>query len=229
MIISKARLSRSRSAQGSLAKVLMTGANADRGHGLVWALFNDGVSEKRNFLYRETEPGSFIIVSDQAPNDPHGLWTLEHKPYEAQVLTGDRLGFVLRANPVLAVPQPGKLRGLRADAIMHAKSKLSPVERLAFTVQDARSIAVAWLAKRGPLLGFDVDTNATSADGYQQIRVPRTGRQPAIVFSEIEFAGALTVVDPDRLRQALFKGVGKARAYGCGLLLVRPLSRRSDG
>ncbi len=223
MMISKVRLSRKAGTQGSLAKVLSAGANADRGHGLVWALFNDGTTAPRSFLYREIEPGTYMAVSEHAPRDAHGLWQIDQKPYQPTLSVGQRLGFVLRANPVVTVVQPGKPRGLRADAIMHAKSKLSAAERPKFTSKDASTIAVSWLVKRGPGLGFEIDTDATSADGYQQVRILRPGRQSAIVFSEIEFTGALTVKDPELLRQALFKGIGKARAYGCGLLLVRPI------
>ena len=48
------------------------------------------------------------------------------------------------------------------------------------------------------------------------------GKKP-IEFSEIDFAGALTVADPEKLRAALFTGIGRARAYGCGLMLVQRL------
>ena len=66
---------------------------------------------KRDFLFREIEPGAFIIVSNRAPEDPHGLWTSSLKTYAPALAAGDRLGFVLRANPAMAVPQPGQKRG----------------------------------------------------------------------------------------------------------------------
>ena len=43
----------------------------------------------------------------------------------------------------------------------------------------------------------------------------------------MNFSGGLSVVDPAALRTALFSGVGHAkahaRAFGCGLLLIRPI------
>ena len=226
MIITKVRLNRSPGAQGSLAKVLLSGSNADQSHGLVWTLFNhvERADERKDraFLYREIEPGSFIVVAKTPPLDPHGLWVLDKpKDYAVEVSAGDRLSFVMRANPAVAVPRPGEKRGARADAIMHAKTKLAVAERKNFTAKDASTIAVQWLARRGPALGFKLDTEATSADGYQQIRIPGADRKPAIVYSEIEFTGALTVTDPNLLRHALYNGIGKARAYGCGLMLIR--------
>ena len=222
MIMTKARLVRTRGTQGTLAKVLATGAGTDRSHGLVWALFNDGEKTARDFLFREIEPGSYLIVSSSAPTDPHRLWHLESKQgYEPVLATGDRLSFVLRANPVVTAPRPGQKRGLRADAIMHAKSKLGPAQRKAFTSADASAIAVEWLAKRGPANGFDLDTSVTSAEGYLQLRVAHKPDKPPIQFSQIDISGALTVRDPALMLSALTKGIGKARAYGCGLMLVR--------
>ena len=231
MIITRARLSRAANAQRSLAKVLLDGAAGDRNHGLVWSLFSKSDDAKRDFLYREIEPGAFIVVSGHAPEDPHGLWTLEPKAYEPQLAAGDRLSFVLRANPTLAVPQPGEKRGKRADVIMHAKSKLDREQRARFAAEDARAVAVAWLIKRGPNIGAIFDADTCEATGYMQVKIPRRGADPKrkshgagkspIEFSEIEFAGLLTVTDPEKLTAALFNGIGKARAYGCGLMLVR--------
>lgn len=223
MIISKASLSRTPGTQGSLAKVLLAGARGDRNHALVWSLFSRAEEASRDFLFRESDEGSFIIVSQRPPDDPHGLWNVAPKPYEPELAAGDRLRFVLRANPAVAVPQPGKARGLRVDAVMHAKSKLDPAARKAFAKEDAARIGLDWLMKRGPAIGADFDAKACSATGYQQVRIPRAGREPSIEFSVIDYEGALTVTDPNKLKAALFsgKGLGKAKAYGCGLMLIR--------
>ena len=48
-------------------------------------------------------------------------------------------------------------------------------------------------------------------------------RHKAIQFSSLDYQGVAEVVDPEALRKALFEGVGHAKSFGCGLLLVRPL------
>lgn len=223
MIISKASLSRAPGTQGSLAKVLLAGAHGDLNHGLVWSLFSRADQEHRDFLFRQSDEGSFIIVSQREPEDPHGLWNVAPKPYEPELNPGDRLRFVLRANPAISVPQPGKARGLRADAIMHAKSKLDPAARKAFGTEDVARVGLDWLLKRGAAIGAAFDADTCCATGYQQVRIPRGKRQPAVEFSVIDYEGTLTVTDPDKLMVALFsgKGLGKAKAYGCGLMLIR--------
>lgn len=224
MIITRARLSRAAGTQGSLATVLLVGAIGDRNHGLVWSLFSRPDDADRDFLFREIEPGAFIIVADRPPEDPHHLWVIdEPKAYDPQLRVGDRLGFVLRANPAMAVRQPGKPRGIRVDAIMHAKFKLDRADRGSFGADKVERVALDWLFSRATNLGVEFNAERCEATGYKQVRIPRPGRQEPIEFSEIDFAGQLTVADPARLITALFHGIGKARAYGCGLLMVRRL------
>ena len=61
------------------------------------------------------------------------------------------------------------------------------------------------------------------SDSYRQHRVFKRGRNYPIRFSTLEYTGLLTVEDPDCFRQTLFHGIGKSRALGCGLLLVKPV------
>jgi CRISPR system Cascade subunit CasE len=220
MIISKATLSRKPGSQGALAKLLLEGAAADHGHGLVWSLFSTTGDEQRTFLYRRTDASSFIMVSERAPEDAHDLWRVESKPYAPDLRAGQRLRFVLRANPVMSAQTPGAPRGKKVDAVMHAKFKLAGDERKAFT--GGAKAALDWLNARGPSLGALFDPERCSATGYQQVTIRRADANH-ISFSEIDYEGVLTVAAPEKLTAALFKGVGKARAYGCGLLLVRPL------
>ena len=49
------------------------------------------------------------------------------------------------------------------------------------------------------------------------------GRKAEIQFSTVDFGGELAVKDAVRLTEALCAGVGRAKAFGCGLLLVRPV------
>lgn len=42
-----------------------------------------------------------------------------------------------------------------------------------------------------------------------------------LAITRAEVKGRLTVTDPATLATALTDGIGRARAYGCGLLLIR--------
>jgi CRISPR system Cascade subunit CasE len=42
-----------------------------------------------------------------------------------------------------------------------------------------------------------------------------------IRYSTIDFQGVLNVTDSEKFQAVLFKGIGKAKAFGCGLMLVK--------
>ncbi|MFJ9692204.1 type I-E CRISPR-associated protein Cas6/Cse3/CasE [Kitasatospora sp. NPDC101183] len=68
-------------------------------------------------------------------------------------------------------------------------------------------------------LGADID-RATLA---VRMLPPVTSRHHAgLKITRAEARGRLTVDDPEALHRTLTDGLGSARAYGCGLLLVRP-------
>jgi len=79
--------------------------------------------------------------------------------------------------------------------------------------------SAAWLQARSERLGIHLDLEALRADGYEQHR----GKADKLRISTIDFSGRFKVVDPQALRDAYFGGVGHAKAFGCGLLLVRPV------
>lgn len=220
MIISKLSLNRKPGSQGTLANLLLNGAEGDRGHGLIWSLFAATGDEKRTFLYRRIDAGSFITVSARSPEDAHNLWRIESKDYAPALRSGQRLRFVMRANPVISARSPGAQRGKKVDAVMHAKFKLAREERKAF--KEGADAALDWLIARGSTLGAEFDRERCSATGYNQVIIRKAGNSKPITFSEIDYEGVLTIADPARFTSALFTGVGKARSYGCGLLLVRP-------
>jgi len=213
--ITRATLKRSTPTARALAALLSE--HKDNGHRTVWTLFGESPDAKRDFLFREGEPGSFLIVSERRPTDPHQLWELQTKPYALAPTAGQRFGFGLRANPVRALSREGKLSA-HVDAVMQAKT----LKGEALTAEERQTAALDWLTEREARLGVRFDRALCTADGYRQLSI---ARKPArsIRLSVIDYEGVLEVTDGDALSRALGSGIGKARAYGCGLLLLRPL------
>ncbi len=81
----------------------------------------------------------------------------------------------------------------------------------------ARQSCGRWLIDGGDARGFAVDERHLSVDAYTQ----HQGKDEKLRFSSVDFAGELTVTDADRFGTALRQGIGHAKAFGCGLLLVR--------
>ena len=68
-------------------------------------------------------------------------------------------------------------------------------------------------------LGISMNGDGLNVERYEQHR----GKRCELRFSTVDFSGSLRVVDPAALRTAFFSGVGHAKAFGCGMLLIRPI------
>jgi CRISPR system Cascade subunit CasE len=197
-------------------------ARVSMSHRLVWTLFGDTADRQRDFLWREDKPGQFMLLSARRP-EPGLLFTLETKPFAPLLEPGDRLRFMLRVNPTVTRAQPGRLRGIRSDVVMDALKPLAKTERAAERAALISSAAADWLCERATDSGFALE--AMTADGFEQMKVARATaadpKRPPIRFSVLDLEGVLAVTDPARFVAAVAAGFGRARAFGCGLMLIR--------
>ncbi len=115
---------------------------------------------------------------------------------------------------------------IRHDVVMEAKSKidfknLPPEKRphVATLIQDA---GIEWIETKGKDFGFTIARSCTRSDGYLQHRFFKKRGGKPITLSTLEFDGFLTVKDPELfVEKCLFNGIGPAKGFGCGLMLVR--------
>jgi CRISPR system Cascade subunit CasE len=193
-------------------------------HQAVWQFFDlppDAAGRGGVFLFRQewhNDLPAFYILSRHTPQDRTDLWKIQSKPYAPQLEAGDRLHFKLRVNPVVT------RNGKRHDVVMDAKQRLGwkelqPVERPALSAL-AYQAGTAWLAGRAEKHGFSLLPTSLMVDGYRTHAVH--GRSRAhIHFSTLDFSGVLTVVNAEQFLHALYSGIGPAKGFGCGLLLVK--------
>jgi len=194
-------------------------------HSLVWDLFTDGPERDRDFIYRqdlvEGLP-AFYCVSAREPNDRCEVWHIQTKSYTPIIKKDQRLSFMLMANPIRAKRDDQKKQH-RHDVVMEAKTllkqKQGPYPLEPEIVQQAGFV---WLALKGEANGFSIREGEIRADGYTQHRFTKPKGKHPITLSTIEFTGLLTVTDPELFLPALFHGLGPAKGFGCGLLMVRP-------
>jgi CRISPR system Cascade subunit CasE len=103
---------------------------------------------------------------------------------------------------------------------MHALHDVAQTERSAAREGAMRDAGASWLARKGSISGFSIEPDRLYIDGYEQVRIPRHGQRD-ITFSALIFQGVLTVGDPSRLLANVQRGFGAAKAFGCGLMLIR--------
>ena len=115
---------------------------------------------------------------------------------QPQLTVGQTLAFRLRANPT--VKTDGKIRAL-----------------------DTEEAQIDWLVRKSEANGFAL--TAARTKGGDVIRF-RTTRQFDTVLYIVTLEGMLRVTDAARLGEAMDSGIGRAKAFGCGML---SLARRT--
>jgi len=203
----------------------LVGFNGYREHQALWNLFENDPDTDRDFLFRRDDQRgqpTYYMVSVRTPADRDGLWYIESKDYAPQLKEGQSLAFSLRANPVITRTD-AEGRSKRNDLVMDIKTqsgwqKSSPADRplLAELIQQAGE---QWLKSRQEKIGVLIDT--LLADGYRRHQSYKRSQKNPIRYSTLDLQGTLTVTDCEKLRAALLHGIGAAKAFGCGLLLVR--------
>ena len=205
----------------SLHPIVHRLGDAYREHQMLWQLFDPQPDAERDFLYRrETRKGRpcYFLLSRRPPVNPLGLWRIDPpKPFAPCLQVDQRLAFSLRVNPV--VNHDGK----RHDIVMDRKRQMgwktmSLWERPPLQ-QVIHETGTDWLQRRSERHGFEIDPGLLRVEGYQQHH-SRRGRRN-IRFSTLDFTGLLWVTEPDVFMEALTQGIGPAKAFGCGLMLVR--------
>jgi len=200
-------------------------------HSLVWDLFTDAPDRKRDFIYRQDMVQglpAFYTVSEREPNDRHGVWHVETKPYAPLIRKDQRLSFMLRANPIRSKrdekpDREGKRKQHRHDVVMEAKTHLkSRASALPPESEIVQQAGFTWLALKGESNGFFIRDGEIRADGYTQYRFTKPKGSHPITISTIEFTGLLTVTNPELFIQTLHGGLGPAKGFGCGLMMIRP-------
>lgn len=207
----------------SLLPLLLPGESGTQhtGHHLVWSLFADSPTRRRDFLWREADQGTFYVLSARRPVDNHNLFRLDEPKVFAPVLAeGDRLRFSLRVNPVVRRTDSCG-RSAKHDVVFDALRHHPSGERAAHRMALVHEQGLAWLQGQARVAGFTVDEkDIIGIDRYQQHRVSRQGAKP-MQFSTLDVEGVLSVRAPAVLLDAILRGFGAARAYGCGLMLIR--------
>ena len=192
-------------------------------HQSIWRLFSDHADRRRDFLYRleECEGRPLIYaVSEREAGRNQDLWYVETKRYVPKIIAGLQLAFMLRANPIRAKRDENNKQH-RHDVIMEAKTRLRGQDEKKPLPLLIREEGSNWLSSRAERFGFEFEPQRLRVDGYQRHRFfkGKGGRQ--VSLSAVEFNGVLTVTDPRLFLEALYKGVGPAKTFGCGLMLVR--------
>lgn len=196
-------------------------------HQLLWNLFPDDPDAKRDFLYRaEHKEGwpVYYVLSKREPTDKSDLFSVTKKVFNPVIAVGLKLSFDIRVNPVVARKVEGKKNCVHHDVLMDAKKK---AEREKYSPNETEKLKteyiIKWLADRSEKAGFSIKPEELRIDAYQQHRALKKSTMP-LQYSTVDYSGILTVTDVERFKSTLMNGLGRAKAFGCGLMLVKKVS-----
>jgi CRISPR system Cascade subunit CasE len=119
--------------------------------------------------------------------------------------TGAHLRFRLVANPTRAIRPPGR------DS-RHAQHV--PLRR-----DEGQNGRLGWLLRKAEQGGFSVHLETVVAADQPLMRGRRDGNA-WLTIEPCRFEGILEITDAERFRVSIMSGIGRAKAYGCGLLSV---------
>ncbi len=188
-------------------------------HQLVWKAFPGRDGEARDFLTRlDDKPGGtqLLIVSSTEPARPD--WLGEHDQWQSKAIPigffqARRYRFQLHANPTI--------KRVVRDAAGNRK-KNGKRESIKGEVELR-----GWLQRKGEAGGFSLPDSAPPeifSDVSRFSKRPKTGQSMTGILGAVDFSGILEVTDPGLfLSQTFTKGIGSAKAFGFGLLVLAPV------
>lgn len=173
-------------------------------HRIVYDLFEDIRSDDRNrgsgilYVDKGVHQGvsQVIILSDRLPRMPlRGV--LETHPLPESFLQAPSYQFEVVVNPVWRDNRSGRIMPVRG-----------------------RDSIAAWFCNHAHLWGFEIYEPSLQVTDVQ---VDRFSKGTGIVtIARATLTGSLRVREREAFVRAVCQGIGRARAFGCGLLQLAP-------
>ncbi|MGW2441284.1 type I-E CRISPR-associated protein Cas6/Cse3/CasE [Streptomyces goshikiensis] len=198
----------------SFAGAIPSEENSSR---ILWRLDRNSNAEVLLFIVSEERPDLTHLV-EQAGWPTTASWqTYDYKNFLDGLTTGSTWNFRLTANPVHHVRRT-------PDEIRKRTAHRTPRHQM------------GWLLSRQEQAGFRIletpaDRRVLAQGDEHQLTVrdeqrrrfgktEATGQANRVPLVTVTFDGRLEVTDPAALRRTLTLGLGKAKAYGCGLMTL---------
>lgn len=200
-------------------------ANPQAMHAAVLAAFPHGTESRPLWrIDRDRDGVKLYVLSSGRPSFEHlqeqAGWseqvTWESRDYAgllARLQVGQRFAFRLVANPSHVVTD--------AEGRKRRYAHVTISQQTRWLSERADTLGVRFLPPGGVELEGDEGAEAAvTVTERAMIRFPRDGK--TVTLGVARFDGLIEVTNVDRLRQALVTGVGRGKAYGCGLLTLAP-------
>ena len=165
----------------------------------LWRL--DLLRECMYLVMLSPEQPDFSLFSDQFCSKDNIGEIKDYCLLLERIQAGQSFQFRLRGNPVHSI---SKEKGVRGKVYAHV------------TVEQQRN----WLVKKAPACGFGLTEGEFDVVETRILKFRRKQNEKPVEIKTAVFEGRLEVTDADLFISALTQGIGRAKAYGCGLLTI---------
>ncbi|MBW2329900.1 MAG: type I-E CRISPR-associated protein Cas6/Cse3/CasE [Deltaproteobacteria bacterium] len=203
-------------------------------HKRLWEdCFPNGPDAKRDFLTRIDQlEGAFRlwVLAQRKPQRPKWcpLNGFAIKEIAASFLSHRYYAFDLRANPVKTIVQ----RGPNGERLLRPNGKRKNGKRIPLVKHDELR---AWLERKGKVRCRDKDTDLDIPGGFRIVNEKPLEISPVVeshfrkkghsaYHGGVQFRGTLEVTERDNFVATYQFGVGSAKSFGFGLLLLAPVN-----
>lgn len=222
----------------SFPHLLPTDSGSPGGPRVLWRLDRNAAAEVLLYVVSPDQPDMTHLVEQAgwpaaATADAPGWQSRPYAPFLDRLTEGSMWAFRLTANPVHQIRrkdgEPTKRTAHltpihQMDWLLDARRQ----ERGGFLIceksADKRLLPDGTTHKHRPHHG---DRYELMVRDQRNLSFPKKGTgtvsRQQVTLVTVTYDGRLTVTDPDRLRTTLTQGLGKAKAYGCGLMTLVPL------
>jgi CRISPR system Cascade subunit CasE len=189
-------------------------------HRRLMSMFPDGIgSDARAKL-------GVLFRAEDTPTGTHILLQSTYQPDIARLPDG--------YGTALSRPLDPLLDALRPDLAVRYRCVASPVRKPGATTRAAYGLpavvalsgaaADEWWARQSESCGLRVlDLTSQPLDTIRGTRGRRgAAAKERISHNRTRFVGRAIITDPELLRTKIVEGIGRAKAYGCGLLSIAP-------
>lgn len=203
-------------------------------HKKLWDCFSSDPLRKRNFLTRIDElDGSYRVwlLSRDKPTMPEWCHPDDFalKEITPSFLSHRRYAFDVRTNPVKTVVQ----RGPGGETLFRPNGKRKHGKRVPIVKREELR---EWIGRKGKVRcrdkqsGLDIPGGFTvvEEEGYpleitSMVESYFRKKDHTGYHGGVQFRGILEVTDKERFAETYYAGIGSAKAFGFGLLLLAPV------
>ncbi|MEU9197878.1 type I-E CRISPR-associated protein Cas6/Cse3/CasE [Streptomyces hundungensis] len=196
---------------------------------VLWRLDRNAKAENLLYIVSPDKPDLTHLVEQAgwpaaAAAGTPGWQTYDYTAFLNSLSQGSTWSFRLTANPV-------HYARVKDGAPTKRTAHRTPTHQIGWLLDTDRQQRCGFAVLPTPhdkRLTEHGDTHQVTVTDHRRLDFAKheeaTATKNRVQVTTVTYNGRLQVTDPEALRRALVQGIGKAKAYGCGLMTLAPLT-----